>query len=69
MNVTEVLLRKKPEIYDFIYKMSRNRQKKSMLLITETVTFRVRLMTRRTPKRGHVLFLDPGAGCIGVFSL
>lgn len=49
--------------------MSRNRQKKSMLLITETVTFRVRLMTRRTTKRGHVLFLDPGAGCIGVFSL
>lgn len=37
--------KKKPEMYDFTYRMSKNRQKKHMLLIVRTVTFTAKLMT------------------------
>lgn len=37
--------KKKPETYDFTYRMSKNGQKKYMLLIIRAVTFTAELMT------------------------
>lgn len=51
---------------DFIYNMSKNRQKKPMLLIVRTVIFIVGFMTKQELKRRNVLFLDLGAVYIGV---